>query len=382
MTDSHKRIRKNCICISILLLAGAGLALYLVLSGYEPSGGDIWGHLYKSQEMYESLKKGNVFPLFSPYWYNGIQLFRYWGPLSYYIMAGLMFLTGGDLLLAYRLLAFVIFVVGGLPWILWGIHENRRVLGTFFGLLWFFMPEHIRIYFTAGNLPQMVTTMLVPYAIWFLWLYVRKKNNCAAVGLFVCMTLMSFTHLMVTAIMGVSAFLYLLIDQIWNKDTRRKIFALIYMICGILTAGIWVIPSLKGGLVTSESGDGSVMSTLIYPLTTSLNPFKRLSAGNDSSTYRDSRNPACKRRKESRFCIFTDHACLYNACCIPDTGKASVQPVVLDDPVCADDLWFFLQCMSGMGSLEEKILCASGCAFVCRQYIMYESGFLQRCYIR
>ena len=127
MTDSHKRIRKNCICISILLLAGAGLALYLVLSGYEPSGGDIWGHLYKSQEMYESLKKGNVFPLFSPYWYNGIQLFRYWGPLSYYIMAGLMFLTGGDLLLAYRLLAFVIFVVGGLPWILWGIHENRRV---------------------------------------------------------------------------------------------------------------------------------------------------------------------------------------------------------------------------------------------------------------
>ena len=147
MTDSHKRIRKNCICISILLLAGAGLVLYLVLSGYEPSGGDIWGHLYKSQEMYESLKKGNVFPLFSPYWYNGIQLFRYWGPLSYYIMAGLMFLTGGDLLLAYRLLAFVIFVVGGLPWILWGIHENRRVLGTFFGLLWFFMPEHIRIYF-------------------------------------------------------------------------------------------------------------------------------------------------------------------------------------------------------------------------------------------
>lgn len=57
-----------------------------------------------------------------------------------------MFLTGGDLLLAYRLLAFVIFVVGGLPWILWGIHENRRVIGTFFGLLWFFMPEHIRIY--------------------------------------------------------------------------------------------------------------------------------------------------------------------------------------------------------------------------------------------
>ena len=44
MTDSHKRIRKNCICISILLLAGAGLALYLVLSGYEPSGGDICPH--------------------------------------------------------------------------------------------------------------------------------------------------------------------------------------------------------------------------------------------------------------------------------------------------------------------------------------------------
>lgn len=282
MTDGHKRIWKNFICTGILLLAGAGLAGYLVLSEYEPSGGDIWGHLYKSQEMYESLKKGDIFPLFSPYWYNGIQLFRYWGPFSYYIMAGLMFVTGGNLLLAYRLLAFVVFVVGGLPWILWGIHEDRRVMGTFLGLLWFFMPEHIRIYFTAGNLPQMVTTMLVPYVIWFLWLYVRKKNNHAAVGLFVCMALMSFTHLMVTGIMGVSAFLYLLIDQVWNKDTGRKLFALIYMVCGILAAGIWVLPSLKGGLVTSESGDGSVMSTLIYPLTTSLNPFKRLSSGSDS----------------------------------------------------------------------------------------------------
>lgn len=267
---------KNLIGIFILLLGAVVLGVFLYVIKMQPSGGDVWGHLYKSEVMYQSIQEGNWYPLFDAKWYNGIQLFRYWAPLSYYVMSALLWFTDGNLLQAYYLLAGVVFFFGGLPWVLWGNIENRRVLGTMFGVLWFFMPETVRIYFCAGNLPQMITTVIVPYMILFLWLFIRKKQNKAAVGLYVGMLLLSVTHLMVTAIMGLSTFLYLMIDQIWNKERKRKILALSIMVSGIMTAGIWVLPSLKGGMMTAEQGGDSVMSTLIYSLSTSLNPFNRL----------------------------------------------------------------------------------------------------------
>lgn len=69
---------KNCIGIMILLLAAGLMGVYLYSINFEPSGGDIYGHLYKSQVMYESIKGGNWYPLFDFKWYNGIQLYRYW----------------------------------------------------------------------------------------------------------------------------------------------------------------------------------------------------------------------------------------------------------------------------------------------------------------
>lgn len=272
----NNKFLKNCIGILILLMGAVFMGIYLYQVKFEPSGGDIFGHLYKSQVMYESIGKGNWFPLFDFKWYNGIQLYRYWPPLSYYLMSGLMYFTGGNLLNAYYLLAVFVFFFGGLPWVLWGNMENRRVLGTLFGILWFFMPETVRIYFCAGNLPQMTTTTIVPYMMFFLWLFVRKKKNAVGIGLYIGMLLLTVTHLMVTALMGVSAFVYLLIDEIQNKDWKRKFHALFIMVTGIMTAGIWVIPSLKGGMMNAEQGGGSVMATLIYPLSTSLNPFNRL----------------------------------------------------------------------------------------------------------
>lgn len=243
---------KNGIGIVLLLVGAAIVSGYLYMTKAQPSGDDIWGHLYKAEFMYDNIREGNWFPLFDAKWYNGIQLYRYWPPLSYYILAGLMNLTGGSLLRAYYLLAAVVFFFGGLPWVLWGNMENRRVMGATMGLVWFFMPEIVKIYFDSGNLPQMITSVIVPYIVFFLWLYVRKKKNAAAIGLFVGMALMTFTHLMVTALMGVSTFLYLWIDQYWNKDWKRKIMALCVMVTGILSVGIWILPALKGGMMAEE----------------------------------------------------------------------------------------------------------------------------------
>jgi hypothetical protein len=55
---------KNCLGILVLLVGAVILTIYLQRINMQPSGGDIWGHLYKSQVMYENLKQGNWYPLF------------------------------------------------------------------------------------------------------------------------------------------------------------------------------------------------------------------------------------------------------------------------------------------------------------------------------
>ena len=84
----------------------------------EPSGNDVWGHMYKSEYLYKALKRGQIYPLYDETWYNGIQLYRYWPPLSYYITALLMCFTGGNVINAYYLLFGVYIFFGGLAFLL------------------------------------------------------------------------------------------------------------------------------------------------------------------------------------------------------------------------------------------------------------------------
>lgn len=112
----------------------------------EPSGNDVWGHMYKSEYLYKALKRGQIYPLYDETWYNGIQLYRYWPPLSYYITALLMCFTGGNVINAYYLLFGVYIFFGGLAFLLIGRRIGRPVFGTALAVLWFFMPENARMY--------------------------------------------------------------------------------------------------------------------------------------------------------------------------------------------------------------------------------------------
>lgn len=276
MEKSKREIVYNFIGIFVLIAAAVGITAVFFYKKWNPTGGDIWGHLYKTEYMFNSIKSGNYYPIFDENWYNGIQLYRYWPPLSYYVLAGLMFTVGGSLVKAYYLFAGFAMFVGGLPWVILGNIKKRRVLGTFMGVLWFFMPEIFHIYLNAGNLPQMTTAVFIPYVILFLWLFIRRDSKKSLIGLFAFMFLITLTHLMVAAIVGVASFVFLFIDQIKHKNFRQDMIALLCMFLGIMTAGVWLLPAVTSGMVTSESGGGGVMSVLIYPIEVSLNPLYRV----------------------------------------------------------------------------------------------------------
>lgn len=280
MADNKRRTWiSSVVSIGSLVICAVLVFVFLEVMNITPSGGDIWGHVYKAELMYKSICRGDLYPLFDMNWYNGMETFRYWGPASYYIYAFAYLLAGGSMLGAYHMFITILYLAGGIPWIIMGIVSGKKVRGTLIGLIWFMLAENVHIVFAFGNVPQMVTTMLTPYVIMFLWLFVYRRSKGAAAGLVIVMLISTLSHLMVTAIIGVSAFLYFLIELIYTReDIARRIRALFLMVGGIMLGGLWFVPAITSGMMSSSDSGSGVAEVLVTPLITSLDPTKRFTS--------------------------------------------------------------------------------------------------------
>lgn len=134
----YKVLPKALISMLFLILISVFLALYLKNLGGYPWGVDTYGHIFKADFLYKSIKSGNLYPLLTKYWYNGIQPFRYWAPLSYYILAAFQFISGGDAVNAYFIFVIFIFFIGAMGWLMWGIRGKNVYTALILGIVWFF----------------------------------------------------------------------------------------------------------------------------------------------------------------------------------------------------------------------------------------------------
>lgn len=270
----------------LLFFVAAAFTLFLKKYHYFSSGNDTWGHLFKSDLLYQSIKEGNFYPLYTKLWYNGLQPYRYWAPLPYYFLAVLQFLAGGSVEGAYYLFAGASIFIGGLGWLLWGYRTNRMYFCTFVALLWFFLPENIRVYFCEGNVPRMTTAIVIPYLLYFIWLFIRVKKNYAMPFIMLCMGLIVLSHVMISAMMGIGTFLFLLYDVLSSRQYLRSFQVLAGMLLCYALAGIWLIPALSGGLMGMDSGATlSVMETMTSTLKNSLDAFNRIDGVIDTVYY-------------------------------------------------------------------------------------------------
>lgn len=287
---NNKLSQKKIILISFLgflILIAAAVPLVYTIKYYNcyASGDDIWGHLFKSDLLYQEILKGNYFPLFTEKWYNGIQPYRYWAPLPYYILAVLQFIAKGSVENSYYLFTGFSFIIGGIPWILFGASKKRPYLGIFFSLIWFFLPENTRVFFCEGNLNRMVSAIIIPWLVYFIFLYSKKNITSALIGIIIFMLLMTFTHAMITAMMGVGSFIFVAIDAICNKELIKNIKILFAEFIGIMIGGIWLYPALHGGILSiDENANSSVMAGFMYNLSDTLNSFQRIT-GNPNRFY-------------------------------------------------------------------------------------------------
>lgn len=262
----------------IILLAVALLTVIFVnRTGAYPWGSDTYGHLYKGNILYDSMKNGNLFLNYSKGWYNGIQPYRYWAPLPYYVLA-LINLETNNIFITYNFFILFSFVLGGLGWLLWGNYTNRQNLSLLFALLWFFIPNNLRILFSEGNIPYVVVNNLVPYVFLFYYKSLNSIRLRNFISLSAAMMIVTLSHAMLSAMLGVALFMLGFLDSIVNKNFKKNFISLIFSFLGIMTASFWLYPALKGGIMSiDKSAVSDVMKDLAYPILTSLNPMLRFS---------------------------------------------------------------------------------------------------------
>lgn len=271
-------LNKNFLIISSLCLTMFSLVLMLWITknGSFPWGSDTWGHLFKAKLLYNEVIKGNFFPLYTELWYNGIQPFRYWAPFPYYILLLFLLLTRGDVFLTYNLFLAFIFILGGFGWLLWGTKTERKFLSFLLSLLWFFLPDNLRVLFSEGNIPRVITTTMIPYLFLSVWDCIEKENKKQIIITATLFFLITLSHAMVAAMSGITITVFAFLYGIENRKIKSSLLIIIAALLGIGVASFWLYPALNGGMMSLDTeAVKNVMKDLTYPISQSLNPFIR-----------------------------------------------------------------------------------------------------------
>lgn len=249
-----------------------------------PWASDTWGHLVKAVYLDGQLSQGNYYPDVFPAWYSGIQMLRYYAPLPYYVLVGLLRITG-DIWLSGNLFFFLTSLGGGLTFLLY-----RRWLGWLpavaAGVLFLGLPDNLRVAFAEGNMPRVLATALLPLTFYFLLRLVGAGGSASGdslssgrrldfIGVAACISLVTLSHMMMAAIFLVGCLLFVFAYWLIARRPFRTVAqAVLAMAAGLLISGWWLLPGLTGGISeldqqTSKDAQAS------FPLSFSLNPGLR-----------------------------------------------------------------------------------------------------------
>ncbi len=241
-----------------------------------PWASDTLGHVLKTEYLSRQLLAGVAYPDLLPQWYAGLQMLRYHSPLPYYVLFVLAALTSSAVSAANWLIALCA-LLGGLGWL-----PYRRWFGwlpaVIGGALYTLLPDNIRVALAEGNLPRVLATAIVPWAVYLLIRSLEETGRRShRLALTLCFMLIVLCHAMMAAIYAACCALLCMLLWIGRRaNVQRAMAGIGSMAIGILLAGWWLLPSLVGG-ITELNTTAMTEALAIFPLTTYLNPTLRAS---------------------------------------------------------------------------------------------------------
>ena len=259
----------------VAYVVAAIVVVWLVYrSGTYPAGSDTMYHIHRTELVYNGIRAGNWWPGYDPSWYNGVEIMRYWPPLAPYLMAACQAIASGDVWMGYLIFVGALVVGSGLPWLYIGFRMRRPWLGAFIGLVWFFLPNNLYQLFSEGNVPRALSMCFLPLFAYNVAAFLKGERRPNFVGISVTFALMVLCHLGYAGMLALATLLFALVYCLVNRRVRVVLRAVLAMLIGFLLVGVWLVPSLFGGISNVDSS--TTMRTFFRSLGVTLNPLARL----------------------------------------------------------------------------------------------------------
>lgn len=253
------------------------VAKFVQNSGIYPSGVETLGHIYKGDMLYKVIGNGDIWPLFDPLWYNGMETMRYSAPLPLYFLALCQFWAGGSPLSGYLVFVAAIFFVGAISWLYVGFKVGRPFFGSLVGTLWFLMPNNLYVLFHEGNLPQSMCIAILPLLMYFVYSALREKPWHVWPKLSVCFAVFVLCQPGFTGLVFLALAVYFVFDAIVSREWLGGVRVAVSLALGYLLAGTWLAPFLVRNCVSEVSMD--VLADYFQDVFLSLNPAARFQRG-------------------------------------------------------------------------------------------------------
>ncbi len=258
-------------------LLAYGVAKLVGNNGQYPCGIDTLCHLYKGDVLYQAICDGDWWPIFDPLWYNGVEMMRYWAPLPVYVLALCQFFGGGDPMSGFLVFVMFIFFVGAISWLYVGYKVKRPFFGAFVGILWFFMPNNLIALFYEGNLPRSICIVILPLLMYWVYEYLQEQCWQTLPKISLCFALTSLCHSGYAGMILIAFLIYFIIDAVIRREWHRSLQALFALLLGYMLIGVWLVPSLIGGITSTDSSE--IMAGFFQSLWLSINPMARFQFG-------------------------------------------------------------------------------------------------------
>lgn len=271
--------------MALLYVAIAAIVVYFVSrNGTYPSGSDTMFYVYRGDFLYRSItQEGNWYPLLDMQWYNGVQTWRYWSPVPAAVFSLCKGIMGGNLFDGYLLCVGFFCFLGALVWLIMGYTHRRPVMGAILGALWFFVPCNLFMFFSEGVLSRSMAMAILPWFLVSVYDYLYRplqRRLSALVNIILSLTIIILFHVGWAAMMVISLLIFLLFYFVVNLKKEHRVPVGPILLCALLAfliTGIWLIPSLIGGITGIDTS--AIMRDAFQSLNRTLNPFYGWLAG-------------------------------------------------------------------------------------------------------
>jgi hypothetical protein len=166
------------------VLLAAALSCHLFVMRGHPSSVDVWPHLARMDVVYHAVKEG-FSPFYTFMFYSGFPVLRFYSPLFSFLGGALALLTGGNLLLALRVLLVLLHLLSALVMHVYlltrGRGEDKTKTEPGYGpalgaIVYLIIPWRTAYLAGSANYPEALVYVLMPL-VFLAMEYVLKERS-------------------------------------------------------------------------------------------------------------------------------------------------------------------------------------------------------------